>query len=80
MSSTIGSTCSISTRDGELWAEDSFEVFIDPERDRGSRMAGGDRQFVVNARGTQLDTDGTGAAWDGEWRAGRQTDRDRLRG
>jgi len=60
---------SIATRDGDLWTEDSLEVFIDPERDRGSRMTGGDRQFVVNARGTQLDTDGAGAAWDGEWRA-----------
>jgi hypothetical protein len=60
---------SITTRDGALWTEDSLEVFIDPEGDRGSRMAGGDRHFSVNARGTQLDSDGEGSAWDGDWRA-----------
>lgn len=58
---------SISGRDGDLWTEDSFEIFLDPGRTGGSRMTDGDVQFMVSPLRTQWDGDDLGRLWDAEW-------------
>ncbi len=50
-------------RDGDLWLDDAFEVFIDPTH--GHKTA---YQFVVNAANSISDSRATDATWNGEWK------------
>lgn len=54
----------VTTRDGNLWEDDAFEVFLAPAGQGGPYY-----QFIVNARGTQWDSQGRDGAWNAEWTA-----------
>ena len=51
-------------RDGQLWADDAIEVFIDPTNEHRVEY-----QFAVNAAGARTDLRDQGLAWNGEWEA-----------
>jgi len=51
-------------RDGQVWADDAVEVFVDPTGQHQSEY-----QFIVNAAGTQTDLKDEGPSWNGEWKA-----------
>ncbi len=57
-----------STRDGDVWADECVEIFIDPRRDRETYY-----HFVVNPKGVQYDgrrsREEVGAGWNGHWRS-----------
>ena len=50
--------CEATQRDGAVWADDSIELFIDAQRDRGSYY-----QIAVNSRGAVYDACGRDASW-----------------
>ena len=54
----------VTQRDGQVWTDDAFEVFVD----RG-RTGAEYRQFIVNSGGVRWDSKGRDGAWDGEWEA-----------
>jgi len=49
-------------RDGDLWLDDAFEVFIDPTHEHKTAY-----QFVVNAANSISDSKSADAAWNGDW-------------
>jgi hypothetical protein len=49
-------------RDGAVWDDDAFEMFLDPTGQRGSYY-----QLVANARGTQWDSIKQNGAWNANW-------------
>lgn len=51
-------------RDGALWNDDAFEVFLDPAGQRASYY-----QFIANARGTQWDSLKQDGSWNATWTA-----------
>jgi hypothetical protein len=58
-------------RDGPVWDDDAFEVFLDPSGRRGSYY-----QLIANARGTQYDAVKQDSSWNATWtvRTGRGED------
>jgi hypothetical protein len=50
------------TRDGQVWADDALEIFIDPTHQHQSEY-----QFIVNAAGTQTDLRDQDISWNGAW-------------
>lgn len=59
----------IATRDGELYMDDSMELFFDTLRDRGSMQNGNDYKFIVNILNTQFDANYglSGINWNASW-------------
>lgn len=53
---------SVKERDGEVWQDDAFEVFIDPNRTKNRYY-----QFIVNAGGGKWDSIGKDPKWNGNW-------------
>jgi hypothetical protein len=51
-------------RDGQVWADDALEVFIDPTNQHQAEY-----QFIVNAAGARTDLRDQGISWNGEWEA-----------
>jgi hypothetical protein len=61
-----------STRDaGDLWADDTVEIYLDTLGDRATSLQPDDYQFSVNLNNTQGDLRGAGGwkdvAWNGTW-------------
>ena len=52
----------VTQRDGPVWEDDAFEIFLDPSGRRGSYY-----QLIVNARGTQWDGLQQSESWNAEW-------------
>ena len=50
--------------DGNIWADDIVEVFVDTDRDRQTYY-----HFSVNAGGTRFEEKGLSSDWDGQWQA-----------
>lgn len=61
-------------RDGDVWKDDSIEVFITSPADKSIYY-----HFLVSAAGVQQDETGRGGAWDGKWQAAAQVDREGKR-
>lgn len=66
-----GLVAKVAKRDGNVWTDDSIELFIQPGPDAGGRYY----QFIANTLGGQYDgAGGPGlpafgdASWDGDWR------------
>lgn len=59
----------VKDRDGEVWQDDAFEIFIDPHRTRSRYY-----QFIVNAGGAKWDSYGKDGKWDGIWHAASHCD------
>ncbi|MCS7254854.1 MAG: hypothetical protein NZ781_12645 [Armatimonadetes bacterium] len=59
----------VKNRDGEVWQDDAFEIFIDPNR-TCSRYY----QFIVNAGGAKWDSYGRDGKWDGNWHSASHYD------
>lgn len=51
-------------RDGQVWADDALELFLDPIGEGGPYY-----QLIVNARGTRYDARGRDAGWNANWQA-----------
>ena len=51
-------------RDGQVWTDDAFEVFVDRGRTRTEYL-----QFIVNSASVCWDSKGQDGGWDGEWEA-----------
>ena len=63
-------------RDGDVWLDDAAEVFLDTLGDGAAAgtMQEDDYQYIVNARGTQLDARGVDNRWNAEWWAAAVVD------
>ncbi len=54
-------------RDGQVWADDALELFLDPRHDHRVSY-----QFLVNAANTQADLRDQDLGWNGAWRSAVQ--------
>lgn len=59
----------VKERDGEVWQDDAFEVFVAP--DRASKRY---YQFIANAGGFRWDSLGKDGGWNGEWHVATNAD------
>jgi len=59
----------VKERDGEVWQDDAFEVFLAP--DRASKRY---YQFIANAGGFRWDSLGKDGGWNGEWHVATNAD------
>ena len=59
----------VTVRDGAVWEDDAFEVFLDPVCD------GEYKQLIVNSVGNQWDSLRQDGSWNGEWTCAASVDR-----
>jgi hypothetical protein len=61
-------------RDGDLWRDDSLELYFDVDHDAGPTLQTGDYKFFVNAANVQADREGTDSDWNVDFESAVQLD------